>query len=231
VDFAHTHTGFRQPDAGVSSGADPNDVVRLTSYENRSLAMRFRVIAAVLAFVALAATPAAAQVGITLGGTYSDASVELDGSSVETDYRTGFQGGVSYATGGILGIIVGGFYTQKGFDVANTSQRARLSYIEVPVMGVVRLPILERVIGPRLYAGVNGGFEVSCSTEGSGSVVDGLCDDTNSFDFALRGGLGLQVLFLGLDLNYTYGLTDVAKSDALKINNRAWSLALLIGVG
>jgi hypothetical protein len=39
------------------------------------------------------------------------------------------------------------------------------------------------------------------------------------------------VLFFGLDLAYTYGLTDVAKEEDLKINNRAWSLALIIGVG
>ena len=57
------------------------------------------------------------------------------------------------------------------------------------------------------------------------------CDETNSFDFGLKGGIGLQVLFIGLDFAYTYGLTDVAKDDLLKINNRAWSLALIIGVG
>lgn len=177
------------------------------------------------------ALPASAQVGITVGGIYSDASVELGGGDVETDYRTGFQAGASYATGGIFGVIVGGYYSQKGFDVASSSQRARLSYIEVPVMGVVRLPILERVLGPRLYGGVNGAFEVSCSTEGTGAVVDGLCDDTSSFDFGLKAGLGVQVLFIGLDAAYTYGLSDVAGADALEINNRSWSLALIFGVG
>jgi hypothetical protein len=49
--------------------------------------------------------------------------------------------------------------------------------------------------------------------------------------FGLKGGIGLQVLFFGLDFAYTYGLTDVAKEADLKINNRAWSLALIIGVG
>jgi len=193
--------------------------------------MRLRIALVVTLLLALTAMPAAAQVGITGGGIYSGASVELDGSSVETNDRTGFQFGVSYATGGIFGVIVGGYYSEKGFEVASTLERARLSYIEVPVMGVVRLPILERVIGPRLYGGINGGFEVSCSTEGTGLVTAGLCENTNSFDFGLKGGLGLQVLFIGLDFAYTYGLTDVAKEEALKINNRAWSLALIIGVG
>jgi len=193
--------------------------------------MRSRVLAAVALFLAVTALPATAQVGITVGGLYSDASVEYNGSPVETDYRTGFQAGVSYATGGVFGLIVGGYYAEKGFDVVGTAERVRLSYIEVPVMGVVRLPFLERVIGPRVYAGIDGGFEVSCSTEGTGLLMAGLCDATNSFDFGLRGGIGIQVLFFGLDASYTYGLTDVAKDDALKINNRAWSLALLIGVG
>ncbi len=193
--------------------------------------MRLRIATAAVLLLALSAVPAAAQVGITGGGIYSDASVKLDNSDVSTESRTGFQVGVSYATGGILGIIVGGYYSEKGFEVISSAERVRLSYIEVPVMGVVRLPILERVIGPRLYGGINGGFEVSCKTEGTGLVTDGLCDNTNSFDFGLKGGLGLQVLMLGLDLSYVYGLTDVAKADNLEIKNQAWALALIIGVG
>lgn len=193
--------------------------------------MRMRSVAAALLLM-VCAPPAVAQVGIAAGGVYSDASVELNGSDRSTNYRTGFQAGVSYATGGIFGVIVGGYYTEKGFELTGIgSERAKLAYIEVPVMGVVRLPILERVIGPRLYGGIDGAFEVSCSTEGNGTVLGDLCDHTNSFDFGLRGGVGIQVLMLGLDFTYTYGLTDVAKSEALKVNNRAWSLALLIGIG
>ena len=189
--------------------------------------MRLRIAFFGAVLLALTALPAAAQVGITAGGIYSDASVEVDGVSVDTEYRTGFQVGASYATGGMFGIIVGGYYSEKGFDLANSADRVRLRYVEVPVMGVVRLPILERVIGPRLYGGINGSLEVGCTTEGA---VD-LCGNTNEFDFGLKGGLGLQILFFGLDAAYTYGLSDVAKEEGLQINNRAWSLALIIGVG
>ncbi len=191
--------------------------------------MRLRSVLATTVMLTLVAMPATAQVGITAGGIYSDASVEIDGSSVETDSRTGFQFGASYATGGIFGIIVGGYYSEKGFDLASNTDRVRLSYIEVPVMGVVRVPILERVIGPRVYGGINGGYEVSCSTDGL--FTADFCDETNKFDFGLKGGIGLQVLFFGLDFAYTYGLSDVAKDDAVKINNRSWSLALIVGVG
>lgn len=193
--------------------------------------MRLRIALVVSLLLSLTAMPAAAQVGITVGGIYSDAGVKLNDTDISTDYRVGFQGGVSYATGGVFGVIVAGYYTQKGFDVAGSSEVAKLAYVEVPVMGVVRLPILERVIGPRLYAGIDGAYQVSCSTEGSGLLLSGLCDDTNNFDFGLKGGLGIQVFFIGLDAAYTYGLTDVASDPALEINNRAWSLALIIGVG
>ena len=191
--------------------------------------MRLRIVLAATLLLALTAMPAAAQVGIAGGGIASDANVEVDGTSVDTESRTGFQFGVSYATGGIFGIIVGGYYSEKGFGVANSADRVRLSYIEVPVMGVVRLPILERVLGPRLYGGINGGYEVGCSTEGL--FTTDFCDETNKFDFGLKGGIGFQVLFFGLDFAYTYGLSDVAKEESVKINNRAWSLALIIGVG
>ena len=191
--------------------------------------MRLRIALVVSLLLALTAMPAAAQVGITGGGIASDANVEDDGTSVDTESRTGFQFGVSYATGSVFGVIVGAYYSEKGFGLTDSSDRVRLSYIEVPVMGVVRLPFLERTIGPRVYGGINGGYEVGCSTEGLGS--EGFCDETNKFDFGLKGGIGLQVLFLGLDFAYTYGLSDVAKEEAVKINNRAWSLALIIGVG
>ena len=98
-------------------------------------------------------------------------------------------------------------------------------------MGVIRFPVIGRVIGPRLYGGINGGYEVSCKTEGPGFADDPLCGETNKFDFGLKGGLGVQILMVGLDLSYTYGLTDVAKDEAVDIKNRSWALALLIGVG
>jgi hypothetical protein len=192
--------------------------------------MRLLPITAAL-LLTMTPVPAMAQVGITAGAIASDASVERAGVSVDTDSRSGFQIGASYATGGVLGVIVGGYYSEKGFGVSATGERARLSYLEVPVMGVVRLPVLARTIGPRLYAGINGGFEVSCSTEGAGLVTTGLCENTNQLDFGFKGGLGIQVLVVGLDFSYTYGLSDVAKDDALKISNRSWSLGLIFGVG
>jgi hypothetical protein len=191
--------------------------------------MRLRIAFVATLMLVVAAMPATAQVGITAGGIASDASVEINGVSQSTESRTGFQFGASYATGGVFGIIVAGYYTEKGFKLTDTNDDVKLSYIEVPIMGVVRLPILERVIGPRLYGGINGGYEVGCSS--SGLAFPDLCDETNKFDFGLKGGIGLQVFFFGLDFAYTYGLSDVAKEDAVKINNRAWSLALIIGVG
>ena len=193
--------------------------------------MRLRIALASTLLLAFGAAPAAAQVGITAGGIYSDASVKVDGSDVSTESRTGFQAGLSYATGGVLGVIVGGYYSEKGFDVAEESNRIRLSYVEVPVMAVVRLPVIGRAIGPRVYGGINGGYEVSCKTEPAGIGGDTFCDETNKFDFGLRGGLGVQVLMIGLDFSYTYGLTDVASESNVEVKNRAWSLALLVGVG
>ena len=193
--------------------------------------MRTRIAFLAALLIVIATVPASAQVGITAGGIYSDASVKADGSDVSTDSRTGFQIGLSYATGKVLGVIVAGYYSEKGFDLTDSADRVRLSYVEVPVMAVVRLPFIGRVIGPRLYGGINGGYEVSCKTEGSGFVDDPLCGETNKFDFGLKGGLGVQVLKIGLDFSYTYGLTDVAKDDLIDIKNRAWSLALIFGLG
>jgi hypothetical protein len=99
-------------------------------------------------------------------------------------------------------------------------------------MAVFKLPIIGRLLGPRLYGGVDLNFEVNCSESGLLAGLGGFsCAQTNSFDFALKGGLGLQVMFLGLDLSYTHGLTDIAETDAASVKNRTWALALLFGVG
>lgn len=193
--------------------------------------MRTRIAVLFSILLVIVAVPASAQVGITVGGIYSDASVKAADLDVSTDSRTGFQIGLSYATGNVLGVIFGGYYSEKGFDLTDSSDRVRLSYVEVPVMAVVRLPFIGRVIGPRLYGGINGGYEVSCETEGPGFVGDPLCGETNRFDFGLRGGLGVQILMVGLDFSYTYGLTDVAKDDLVEIKNRAWTLAIIFGLG
>ena len=187
----------------------------------------------VMAVGLLLAKDTSAQVGIFVGGVSSDASVTVDGADIATDPRVGFSGGVTYATGGTFGLFFGGYWTQKGFDLASPATGSvKLSYIEVPVMAVVRLPIIGRTLGPRLYGGVNLGFETSCSTSGDITLLAPFtCDETNGFDFGLKGGLGFQVLVIGLDLAYVYGLTDVAKADAVEIKNQSWTLTLSLGVG
>jgi len=184
------------------------------------------------ALVLIAASSGYAQIGIAAGGVYSNASVQVDGSDVPTDYIVGFSGGISYATGGMLGVIFGAYYTQRGFGVSGSNSEVQPAYIEVPVMAVVKLPIIEKLLGPRLYGGADLNYEVSCSSSGSLIDLGGFsCDETNKFDFALKGGLGLQVLFLGLDLSYTYGLTNIASPDAVSVKNRTLALALLFGIG
>ncbi|MGD8868301.1 MAG: porin family protein [Gemmatimonadales bacterium] len=179
-----------------------------------------------------AAASARAQVGLAAGGIMSDASVKVSDSDVETESLTRLSAGAYYATGKTFGLIFGGYYTQKGFGVVGSETEVKPAYIEIPVMGVVRLPVVGRTIGPRLYGGANFGIEVSCDTSGSLSELPGFsCDETNSFDFGLKAGLGVQVLFLGLDLSYVHGLTDIAKQDEISIKNRTWSLALLLGIG
>jgi hypothetical protein len=187
----------------------------------------------VIAVGLLLAKDTSAQVGIFAGGVSSTASVKVDGVDLDVDGRLGFSGGVTYATGGTFGLFFGGYWTQKGFDlVAPATGSVKLSYIEVPVMAVVRLPIIGRTLGPRLYGGVNLGFETGCSTSGDITLLAPFtCDETNGFDFGLKGGLGLQVLVIGLDLAYVYGLTDIAKADTVEIKNRSWVLTLSLGVG
>lgn len=178
------------------------------------------------------AVSARAQIGVGGGAILTNASVSVSGSELETESLTRLSAGVYYATGGMFGLMFGGYYTQKGFEVAGSNTTFTPSYVEIPVMAVVRLPLISQILGSRLYGGGNLGVEVNCETSGSLSELPGFsCDETNTFDFGLRVGLGVQINFFGLDFSYVHGLTDIAKQDGIEIKNRSWSLALLLGIG
>ncbi len=187
------------------------------------------IVAALCLFVA---TSAHAQIGFAAGGVDNSASVKVGGADVPTDDVVGFSGGASYTTGGMFGIIFGAYYTQRFTAVSGSSSEVKPAYVEVPVMAVVKLPIIGKFLGPRLYGGADLNFKVSCSESGSLADLGGFsCDQTNGFDAGYKVGLGLQVLFLGVDLSYYGALTDASKVDGVEVKNRTWALALLFGIG
>jgi hypothetical protein len=183
---------------------------------------RVILVAAVLAIVT--AAPARGQVGIMGGVNIASVSASANGSDVDTGDRTALNVGVFAGKGGLVGFMTGLYYSQKGFGVGGTD--VKLDYLEVPLM------LRAKILMLRGYAGANLAFELSCKTSGD-AVLNGAtfsCDDTESFDFGWKIGVGGTLLLFNLDLAYVWGTTDIWTSDSGSIKNRAFQIDLGLGI-
>jgi hypothetical protein len=183
-----------------------------------------RVIFVAGVLAAITAAPARGQVGIMGGVNVADVSASANGSDVDTGDRTAWNVGVFASKGGLIGFMTGLYYSQKGFGVGGTD--VKLDYLEVPIMLRAKFLML------RGYAGPNLAFELSCDTSGD-AVLNGvtlLCDETESFEFGWKIGVGGTLMIFNLDLAYLWGTTDIWTSDSGSIKNRTFQIDLGLGI-
>jgi hypothetical protein len=130
-------------------------------------------------------------------------------------------------------------YSQKGARDAAANVNAQLNYIEVPV--VVRLFFnREGTLRPNIFAGPSFGFLNGVKAkvgDGDYESVDNYEDVYNTFDVGLGVGLGLNIrvgneIYFIVDTRYTYGFSDLTKSDS-DVNNQAVAVTagLSFGIG
>lgn len=194
---------------------------------------------AALGLAALAAAGSTADAQTTLGvrGGVSVASVDLDVGEVFDDAnRTGFVGGVfmDWSGGGLFGFQAGAQYNQKGaeLDFGDVVDELTLSYLEVPVVAKVGLPL--GTIKPSVLGGVALGFNTGCD-QGDLDGDDSDCgDDVKSTEFS--GIVGADVAFylsglsVWVDGRYHFGLSDVSDAvDIDQLKNRAWAFQAGLG--
>ncbi len=216
-----------------------------------------------LTFVALLVTTTANRVSAqTSVGLRAGLDIARLGPEVDTDSKTGLLFGVFVGRdfGERLGIQVELDYSQKGavtefliLDVGGGEatvgdQVIRLDYIELQVPIVYIIPMENKKVKPRIYAGPTLAFEVSCETEfeePSGNSVAFGCEDeidvgfgpepaftrTKTLDFGIVLGVGVELgegagVFTA-DIRLDTGLTNINEFSPPLIKNRA--LQLLIG--
>ena len=184
--------------------------------------MKITRIILVAAILAVTATSADAQIGISAGVNFANVNATVDGEDVSTDGRTGFNGGVFVGKGGLIGFMGGLFYSQKGFSASG--ENVNLDYLEVPLMLRVKFLML------RGYAGPNLAFELSCKGDPILNGVSMSCDNTESFDFGWKIGVGGTLLFLNLDVAYIWGTTDIWKDDNGSVKNQVIQVNLGLGM-
>ncbi len=190
-------------------------------------------------FAASFANHLAAQTALGVKGGYA-ASKFRGADADNVDWQSGFAGGL------FVNVYVFDFFTiqpellfrqrggQNNNETFNIDQNVRLSYMDVPVLFKLRVPIAETFY-PHIYAGpqfsynIKGDYEIS-----SGGLSANRSLDVRKVDFGGVMGFGLDVdvskLFLTADFRYGIGALNVDKSDnALKLRNE--DLSIMLGVG
>lgn len=208
--------------------------------------MRHTVLAFLAISVCLSAVEAEAQVTLGLKGGLNIANLDVsdsEGADIDLDTRTTFGGGayVQAGLGSVLALQAEALYAPSGAR-GSGGDAIELTYIDLPLLFLVRVPAGDAAIWPIVYAGPVFSFETSCRLreEGGASIDCGSGPDalfpTKSPDVSGAIGGGLEVFMgrytLQLDIRYTHGFTNINDSDAQlagSVNNRSWSFFLGLG--
>jgi hypothetical protein len=174
------------------------------------------------------------SIGLEAGPNFSKHGWDLD----ETNFKTGFLvgGNLTYSIRDTYGFTGKLLYAQKGAELNST--KSTLNYVEIPI--VARLFFNKQgPFRPNFFAGPSFGFLTGVKSQtGNGDkvTVDNYKDTFKTFDFGLTGGLGLNYEIapetrLLVDFRYTYGLSDVSKSNASSVNNQVFGITAGVSFG
>lgn len=189
----------------------------------------------VLALLAGVAGQAQAQsqmemyAGVVGGGTY----FKTFGSDAPTNgtYEFGFQGGAFFQVwvNPNFAVDLGANYVQKNSGVEGSTDKLKLGYIEVPLRLNVAFPFADEWYGA-VFAGGAIGFNMSCK---DGSTD---CKDlTKSTEFSVPLGFTIarklqNGMYIGLEGQWSYGITDVPDITGVAVKNRGFSANLRFGI-
>lgn len=180
-----------------------------------------RVIIAVVAIAAFAATPAFAQgVGVgALGGiNWTTVRTETNDFDVDFSSGTGWQLGIWFGGNrdgrvGLMGEI--SYAVKKNTStVFGIETELERTYVQIPVLVRINAGSRERD-KPSLYFLVGPVFDIQINTKEDG--VDSPDDVYEGLEIGLMGGVGFEVARIGIEGRYSYGLKSVLATDVAEL--------------
>jgi hypothetical protein len=151
-------------------------------------------------------------------GGLSVSSILLSGSDVESPYSSGYILGASYRRGKYFYWEVGANFNGSvvGFeDVLKTEETLEFRQINFPVTaGLNLLGKTSRILGVRAF----GGLVPGAITKVLSNDFELSKDDFNEFQLSGRLGVGVDVLFVFVELDYTYGFTDMLQDQGSNLS-------------
>lgn len=155
--------------------------------------------------------------------------VDVPGLNIEVSEVIGYQLGGNIRIGGNLHLQPGFYYHKIGSDLKILSDLEGVPDFSGKInIDIIQIPLL---IGYRfLRLGlfdlrIHGGGSLSFVTKAEDEIVGVLTkDDFNKNIWGLIGGAGFDVLFLSVDVDYEYGLTDMLRTEYLKTKNNVFRI-------
>lgn len=201
----------------------------------------YSILGLMLAFSVIA-VPAMAQSQASIGLKAGFTAANLRGDDAgNLNWRNGFVGGlfVHIPVASLFAIQPEALFRQRGaynsFEFSNIEQRINLTYIDIPVLFKLRVPIAD-IVYPHIYAGPQGSFSLKGEYEvdlyNGATFSDQI--DVRKFDFGGVFGFGVDVvtdkLFFTADFRYGIGALKIDKSDnGLDLKNK--DLSIMVGIG
>lgn len=180
----------------------------------------------------LLAAPASAQVAIGVKAGLNVATLSGDGTA-GLDPRLGFAGGLQarFDLTPAVGLQVEALYSQKGAEDSEGIDDGtyQFDYIEIPVLARVALPV-SRLADAGIYAGPSFGIPVGGRFDSA--ELDELDIDYDG-DLATDIGVAVGADYyggpVGIDLRYTFGVTDTFEDGVGLANARNGAFTVSLG--
>jgi hypothetical protein len=140
-------------------------------------------------------------------------TLRVESEELNKDSKTGFHVGLSWRKAGFFYTQFGLRYNNPVYSVFPTGRpssgdnKFSVSDIDIPI--TVGLNFLSgRILGLRGFLSAVPAFNI-----GVGDNDEGISKDSvNTFIFYGQAGLGVDVLFLSIDIGYNYGFSDLIKN-------------------
>jgi hypothetical protein len=157
------------------------------------------------------------QLGILGGWNCSNISA----AELQSTTSNGFYGGLiwEHKIIPLIRMQSGLLFVQNGYSLEGLPdyKYTTLNYLQVPIIAKLK-------VGPVYFmGGLTSALRVGGAAKYEDETIKVTSDDFKSYDFGAQVGLGFQILIIGIEARYTWGLTDIANSGA-EINNQAFSL-------
>ena len=140
-------------------------------------------------------------------------------ASYNTNSALGYQLGVAFKKGGFTYWQVGLMYNYSayGFNTVATNidtGKLNVQALDIPVTLGINFLSFAKIVSLRAYVSAMPAF-----TLGVGNNDFGISkDNVNSFVFYVQGGIGVDILFLMIDIGYNYGTQSLMKNSASSTN-------------